>query len=262
MSTTFRVTHHAVPVFPASLRCHSTFNWISCPALSPWRTCIALALARSSSAGAKRAHVALPVTPDRQGSSGHRRPHHHAQGKKARVHEAPVPSPPRHRDDDDYSPSDVDETTSGTKSDRLIPVLSLACFVWLFWVACWALGPGPLGSGPEAAGRSFRWPFGPWVLGLWARGLGPRAAFLSAGPVLSLGFSLARMTLVAATRVLPVFGGRRAPSCASSGLPCAMSIGIRWRRRCLTMRRTVTNDLVGNRLPQLSSVIGARPSPR
>jgi hypothetical protein len=117
--------------------------------LSPlWWTCIALALARSSSAGAKRARVALPVTPDRQGSSGHRRPHHHAQGKKARVHEEPVPSPPRHRDDDDYSPSDVDdESTSGTKSDRLNPVLSLACFVWLFLGGLLGLGSWAFGLG-------------------------------------------------------------------------------------------------------------------
>lgn len=148
------------PLSPSSLRCH--LRSTGSPArLSPlWWSCNALALARSSSAGAKRAHVALPVTPDWQGSSGHRRPHHHAQRKKARVHEEPVPSPPRHRDDDDYSPSDVDdESTSGTKSDRLNPVLSLACFVWLFLVARWALGPGPLGSGPRATGRfPFRGP--------------------------------------------------------------------------------------------------------
>jgi hypothetical protein len=134
------------PLSPSSLRCH--LRSTGSPAwLSPlWWSCIALALARSSSAGAKRAHVALPVTPDRQGSSGHRRPHHQAQGKKARVHEEPVPSPPRHRDDDDYSPSDVDdESTSGTKSDRLNPVLSLACFVWFVF-------GGPLGLGSWAFG--------------------------------------------------------------------------------------------------------------
>jgi hypothetical protein len=139
--------------------------------LSPFGGLASLsALARSTSAGAKRAHVAFPVSPDRQGSSGRRRPHHHAQGKRARVHEAPAPSPPRRQDDDDFSKSDVDESTSGTKSDRLIPVLSLACFVWLFWVACSALGPGPFGSGPEAAGRSLL--VAPWGLGSWAFGLG------------------------------------------------------------------------------------------
>ena len=176
MSTTLRDTLHAVPVYPSSLRCHSTFNWFSCRLSPIGGRASLLALARSTSAGAKRAHVAFPVSPDRQGSSGRRRPHHHAQGKRARVHEAPAPSPPRHQDDDDFSLSDVDESTSGTKSDRLIPVLSLACFVWLFWVACLALGPGPLGSGPEAAGRSFLvalWGLGSWAFGLGAWGRGP-----------------------------------------------------------------------------------------
>jgi hypothetical protein len=123
--------------------------------LSPvWWSCIAAALARSTSAGAKRAHVALPVSPARQGSSGHGQ-RHRAHGKVARHHEEPVPSPPRHRDnDDDYTPSeDVGESTSASESERLNPVLSSACLVWFLLggplcLGAWALGLGAWGRGP------------------------------------------------------------------------------------------------------------------
>ena len=131
----------------------SSINQVSLCGSLPYGGCASLtALARPTSAGVKRAHVALPVSPTRQGSSGHRRPHH-AHGKVARVREETVPSPPRYQDDGDYTPSeDVGESTSRSESERLNSVLSLACFV-LF-----AFG-SPLGLGS--------WAFG---LGSWGRG--------------------------------------------------------------------------------------------
>jgi hypothetical protein len=156
--------------------------------LSPvWWSCIAAALARSSSAGVKRARVALPVSPARQGPSGHGRPHHRAHGKVARYHEEPVPSPPRHRDDGDYTPSeDVDGTTSGSESDRLNSVLSLACFVWFLFGGPLCLGVcGPCG----AAGR---FPF--------------------RGPRLNPRFFAVLMILGATTSDHRAFGGRQVPS--------------------------------------------------
>jgi hypothetical protein len=131
----------------------SSFYWISHVVLSRMVVVHCAALARSSSAGGKRAHVAPPVSPARQGSSGRDRSHR-AHGKVARLHEEVVSSPPRHRDDDDYTPSEgVGESSSASESERLIPGLTLACFVWF------VLG-GPLC-------------FGSWALGLGTRGRGP-----------------------------------------------------------------------------------------
>ena len=118
----------------------------------PWWSCIATALARSSGAGGKRAHVALPVSPARQESSG-RDHRHRAHGKVARHHVERVVTPPRHRDDDDYTPSeDVGESTSASESERLNPVLSSACLVWFLFggplcLGAWALGLGAWGRG-------------------------------------------------------------------------------------------------------------------
>jgi hypothetical protein len=139
---------NAVPLIPfLSTMTTDLPAWFS----PPWWSCIATALARSSSAGVAPARVALPVSPARQGSSGQKRPHHHAHGKVARVREEPVPSPRRHRVDDDYTPSeDGGGSTSGSSSERLNSVLSLACFVCLFFggplcLGAWALGLGSWG---------------------------------------------------------------------------------------------------------------------
>jgi hypothetical protein len=152
MSTTSLATLRAVPVIPNPSTMISSINRNSFGSL-PWWSCIASAFARSSGAGGKRAHVALPISPVRQGSSGRDRLHR-AHGKVARHHEERVVSPPRHRDDDDYTPSeDVDESTSASESERLNPVLSSACLVWFVFggLLChgsWALGLGTWGHGP------------------------------------------------------------------------------------------------------------------
>jgi hypothetical protein len=151
MSTTSWATLHAVPVILSLSTMNSSITRSPFVA-SVWWSCIASALARSSSAGGKRAHVALPVSPARQGSSG-RDHHHRAHGKVARHHEERVTTPPRHRDDDDYTPSeDVGESTSASESERLNPVLSSACLVWFpfggpLCLGAWALGLGAWGRG-------------------------------------------------------------------------------------------------------------------
>jgi hypothetical protein len=153
MSTTSWATLHAVPVIPTPSTMISSINRNSLWLSPIWWSCIAAALARSSGAGGKCAHVALLVSPVRQGSSGRDRLHR-AHGKVARHHEERVISPPRHRDDDDYTPSeDVDESTSASESERLNPVLSSACLVWFVFGGplchgSWALGLGTWGRGP------------------------------------------------------------------------------------------------------------------
>ena len=130
----------------------TSINRFSHMALSRMGVCIAVALARTPSAGGKRAHVALPVSPARKGSSG-RDHRHRAHGKVARHHEEMVDSPPRHRDDDDYTPSEgVGESSSASESERLNPVLTSACLVWLLFggpscLGAWALGLGTRGRG-------------------------------------------------------------------------------------------------------------------
>jgi hypothetical protein len=139
-----------IPTF-SSMNLRFRFSFYD--SLSYGGSCIASALARSSGAGGKRAHVALPVSPARQRSSG-RDHHHRAHGKVARHHEERVASPPRHRDDDDYTPSeDVGGSSSTSESERLIPGLISACLVWLLFggpwhLWAWALGPGSCGRGP------------------------------------------------------------------------------------------------------------------
>ena len=133
----------------------------------PWWSCIATALARSSGAGGKRAHVALPVSPARQESSG-RDHRHRAHGKVARHHVERVVTPPRHQDDDDYTPSeDVDESSTTSESERLNSGLTPACLVWFLLGGLRRL----------------------WALGLGAWVLWPRDVFPSAGLVLILGLA-------------------------------------------------------------------------
>jgi hypothetical protein len=227
MSPTSSATLRAAPVIPNPLY-DDFFDQPELNGSLPWWSCIASAFARSSGAGGKRAHVALPISPVRQGSSGRDR-HHRAHGKVARHHEERAVSPPRRRDEDDYTPSeDVDESTSQeSESERLNSVLSSACFVWLFLVACCAMGPGPLGPGPGAAGR---FPF---------RGPGFNIRFV---PVLT--------GLDATTSDHRAFDGRPAHSCANSGVYCVKSTSRRRLRR-LTLRRTSTNVPVGSQPLQL-----------
>ena len=68
----------------------------------------------------------------------------------------PVPSPQDFQDVDDFTSSEDDDgSTSGSQSDRLNSVLSLACFVRFFLVARCALAPvAPVGS---AGSFRFRW---------------------------------------------------------------------------------------------------------
>jgi hypothetical protein len=196
--------------------------------LSPiWWSCIAAALARSSGAGGKRAHVALPVSPARRSFSGRDR-HHRAHGKVARHHEERVATPPRHQDDDDYTPTeDVDGSTSASESERWNPGLSSACLVWFVFGALRALGPGPWGLGPGAVGR---FPF---------RGSG-----------FNLSFYAVLMIMGAATNDRRAFGGQQARLCANSGDFCVKSPP----RSCLrlqTQRRTTTSAPVGSQPLQL-----------
>jgi hypothetical protein len=153
-----------------------------------WRTCIALALARSSSTGVKRVRVALPVSPVRHrsaGGDGYHRPH----GKVARRHEERVASPPRHQEEDDYSPSD-DGTNSASESERWSPGLSPACLVLFPLGGLLLLGVRALGA---------------WVLG-------PQADSLSAGLVLILDSFQVLTISDATTSARRVFDGQRAPS--------------------------------------------------
>ena len=96
--------------FPSLSTMDSSNNRVPRLALSRGGSASLTAFARPTSAGVKRTHVALPVSPTRRSTSGHRRPHH-AHGKVARVREETAPSPPRFQDDGD--------TTRHRKTSRI-----------------------------------------------------------------------------------------------------------------------------------------------